>query len=327
MKELQVNDKTKGQRLNKYLLKYLDNSTSSFIYKMLRKKNITLNGKKADGSEILEAGDVIKLFLSDETIDKFKKPVLSKKSFEINVSKPNYALDILYIDDDIMAVNKPIGVLSQKANEHDYSINEAICDYCFDKGIVAKNDAFKPSVCNRLDRNTSGIILAGISLKGSQYLSKLLKDRDFDKYYYTIVEGEFKNTIKDRAYIKKDKDNNKSYIIKADEYKGQADYKPIETHFYPVAYGENFTLLKVKLVTGKSHQIRVHLKSLGYPIIGDIKYGAKKNNLLEKNNIRLKFQLLHAGMVVFPDGRVIKAKLPAVFKEICDLDGIDTSDI
>ncbi|MCI6241327.1 MAG: RluA family pseudouridine synthase, partial [Clostridium sp.] len=124
MQELTITDLESGQRLNKYMMKYLNQAPSSFIYKMLRKKNITRNGKKAFGDEILECGDVIKVFLADETIEKFRVT----QTGQVSKQKPGITLQILYQDSDILAVHKPVGVLSQKAQKDDYSINEAIVD-------------------------------------------------------------------------------------------------------------------------------------------------------------------------------------------------------
>ena len=146
MQELTITDLEAGQRLNKYMMKYLNQAPSSFIYKMLRKKNITRNGKKASGDEILECGDVLKVFLADETIEKFRVVNTEKthsnnmKQHDTGISKqePGIALQILYQDSDILAVHKPAGVLSQKAQKDDYSINEAIIDYCLSMRILNK---------------------------------------------------------------------------------------------------------------------------------------------------------------------------------------------
>ena len=159
MQELTITDLEAGQRLNKYMMKYLNQAPSSFIYKMLRKKNITRNGKKASGDEILECGDVIKLFLADETIEKFRVvksagSATSDGSAQASRQKPGITLQILYQDPDILAVHKPVGVLSQKAKKDDYSINEAIVDYCLSMRIltVKQLETFHPSISNRLDR-------------------------------------------------------------------------------------------------------------------------------------------------------------------------------
>ena len=309
MQELTITDLESGQRLNKYMMKYLNQAPSSFIYKMLRKKNITRNGKKASGDEILECGDVIKVFLADETIEKFRVVQASKQTSGIT-------LQILYHDSDILAVHKPVGVLSQKAQKDDYSINEAIVDYCLSMRIltVKQLETFHPSISNRLDRNTSGIILAGISLKGSQTLARILKGHTCEKYYYTIVAGEMKQGIHEKAYIVKDTKKNQSKIQKLES----PGASMIETAFTPLCVKNGFTLLQVQLFTGKSHQIRAHLQSLGYPMAGDTKYGNPAVNRKLRERYHLNHQLLHAGRLVLPDIPEITDPLPAEFQNVAD---------
>ncbi len=309
MQELTITDLEAGQRLNKYMMKYLNQAPSSFIYKMLRKKNITRNGKKASGDEILECGDVIKVFLADETIEKFRVVQTSKQ-------KPDITLQILYQDSDILAVHKPVGVLSQKAQKDDYSINEAIIDYCLSMRILNKKqlETFHPSISNRLDRNTSGIILAGISLKGSQSLARILKGHTCEKYYYTLVAGEMKQSIHETAYIVKDTKKNQSKIQKT----AIPGASMIETAFTPLCTKNGFTLLQVQLFTGKSHQIRAHLQSLGYPMAGDTKYGNPAVNRKLRERYHLNHQLLHAGRLVLPDIPEITDPLPAEFQKVAD---------
>ena len=309
MQELTITDLEAGQRLNKYMMKYLNQAPSSFIYKMLRKKNITRNGKKASGDEILECGDVIKVFLADETIEKFRVVQASKKTSGIT-------LQILYQDPDILAVHKPVGVLSQKAQKDDYSINEAILDYCLSMRILSEKqlETFHPSISNRLDRNTSGIILAGISLKGSQTLARILKGHTCEKYYYTIVAGEMKQRIHEKAYIVKDTKKNQSKIQKLES----PGASMIETAFTPLCVKNGFTLLQVQLFTGKSHQIRAHLQSLGYPMAGDTKYGNPAVNRKLRERYHLNHQLLHAGRLVLPDIPEITDPLPAEFQKVAD---------
>ena len=309
MQELTITDLEAGQRLNKYMMKYLNQAPSSFIYKMLRKKNITRNGKKASGDEILECGDVIKVFLADETIEKFRVVQASKQTSGIT-------LQILYQDPDILAVHKPVGVLSQKAKKDDYSINEAIVDYCLSMRILSEKqlETFHPSISNRLDRNTSGIILAGISLKGSQTLARILKGHTCEKYYYTIVAGEMKQCIHEKAYIVKDTKKNQSKIQKHES----PGASMIETAFTPLCTKNDFTLLQVQLFTGKSHQIRAHLQSLGYPMAGDTKYGNPAVNRKLRERYHLNHQLLHAGRLVLPDIPEITDPFPAEFQKVAD---------
>lgn len=307
MKEIHITAKEEGQRLDKILGKYLDQAAPSFLYKMLRKKNIKLNGKKADGKEKVKDGDVIALFLADDTIAKFQKPVSfgkrennGKHTAQHTAGQKNRKpLEILYEDEDILLLNKPAGILSQKADREDISINEEVITYCLEQGLVTEEELKirKPSVCNRLDRNTTGILAAGITIRGLTFLSELFRERTIEKYYFTIVKGEMKRGSRVQGYLSKNTRTNQveirqKAVSKEDSY--------IETAYEPVKWGNGYTLLKVKLITGKTHQIRAHLAFLGYPIIGDEKYGDHETNLYWKKKAGLKNQLLHSGILVFP---------------------------
>lgn len=325
MQEIRINGANAGQRLNKFLGKYLDDAPQSFLYKMLRKKNIKWNNKKASGNEILQEGDSIQIYLADDTIAKFRKT----GKLPINHS-PLADIEILYEDADIIILNKPAGVLSQKAAADDYSLNERIVDYYKEKKT---GDAlFTPSVCNRLDRNTSGILLAGMSLKGSQTLSRMLKERTLDKFYLTIVCGRVQESSTIKGYLAKKTNHHQVVVYSSlkDVQESRVE-KPayIETYYEPLAYGAyldmKFTLMKVKLVTGKTHQIRAHLSSVGHPIIGDGKYGIKSVNGVLKKEFGLKYQMLHAYEIVFPvtnelseslSGATFQAPLPKEFEEL-----------
>ena len=326
MQEIKIESSSEGQRLNKFLGRYLDNAPQSFLYKMLRKKNIKYNNGKADGSEILKAGDRIQIYMSDDTICNFCKdgmiPQMSTSGHKFEnidsndgntareLTSPKHnplkQIPILYENEDVLILNKPSGILSQKAVASDYSLNEQIVEYYKWKG--GSLSLFTPSVCNRLDRNTSGIILAGMSLKGTQMLSRVLKARTIDKYYLTIVCGTVAQATTIKGFLCKKKNHNQVVIFRTKEEalaNGYQEAAFIETQYQPLAHGksgkEDFTLLKVKLVTGKTHQIRAHLKSVGHPIIGDGKYGLKSVNAYIKSAFGIRHQLLHAFYIRFPE--------------------------
>ncbi|HAU85470.1 MAG TPA: RluA family pseudouridine synthase [Lachnospiraceae bacterium] len=314
MREIEINKNEAGQRLDKLLAKYMNKAPKSFIYKMLRKKNITLNKKKADGSEKLEVNDRVQLFLSDETIEKFT---------ELDVVSNEVDLNVIYEDDNILVINKPAGMLSQKAKPEDESLTEYVIAYLLKTKQLTKEDlmSFHPGLCNRLDRNTSGIIIAGKSLAGLQQMGLLLKERNIDKYYQTIVKGVIKESTCIEGYLTKDKSHNKVTISK--EPVEGADY--IKTQYEPLKTNGEYTLLRVKLLTGRSHQIRAHLNSIGHPVIGDGKYGDVQVNKYFKRNFNLRFHLLHSYELNFPkiegelgnlSGKQFKAPLPSYFEAI-----------
>ena len=337
MQEIIISEANAGQRLNKFLGKYFDDAPQSFVYKMVRKKNIKVNKGKATGNEVLQVGDTVQVFMTDETIANFRK---DKKVpvFQVKVEKlPNKKSDnplkdvpILYEDEDIIILNKPAGMLSQKATPSDYSLNERIVDYYHGKEYA--DTLFTPSVCNRLDRNTSGIILAGMSLRGSQMLSRILKDRTLDKYYLTIVSGRVNQASTVKGFLTKKASHNQVVVYETlEQAHDNGVDKPafIETRYEPIGHGRfqniDFTLLKVKLITGKTHQIRAHLRSVGHPIIGDGKYGLKSVNAVTKKEFGLKHQLLHAYEITFPKeleamgnvaGTQIHADLPDEFLNV-----------
>lgn len=344
MKEIHITGKEEGQSLLKILGKYLDAATPSFFYKMLRKKNIKLNGKKADGKEKVKDGDVITLFLADDTIAKFQKTDDLLNQLPMNSPAENnsqkaadnnrrtvsnakkVSLSIIYEDEDIILMNKPAGILSQKAGKDDISINEEMIAYCLEKGLVTKDELRirKPSVCNRLDRNTTGLLAAGVTIKGLTFLSELFRDRNLDKYYYTIVKGEMKKGMHLKGYLNK---NTKTNQVTVTAKKKSEEDSYIETAYEPVKTGNGYTLLKVKLITGKTHQIRAHLAFSGYPVIGDEKYGDHKVNQYWRKEAGLKNQLLHSAILVFPelDGdwerfskRRFEAPKPQQFQKIED---------
>ena len=303
MQSFFVSKNEAGQRLDKLLAKYMDTAPKSFFYKMLRKKNITLNGKKAEGSEKVAEGDEIKLFLADETIAGFRS---GKKNESGAVEQKIPELkkhEIVYEDEHVLIANKPVGELSQKAQKDDISINERIVAY-LRKNYNIGADSFTPGVCNRLDRNTTGLIIAGKSLAGLQAMAELLKKRTLDKYYLCISYGELKEKRYLTGYLKKDEAANTVTIL-TEEQKNRygtegENFERIETEIFPLLVKDGFSLLGIRLITGKTHQIRAHLASIGLPILGDTKYTGNREFVQMNIKYHVKYQLLHAYMLRFP---------------------------
>ena len=230
MQEIIVSANEAGQRFDKLLVKYLNEAPKSFIYKMLRKKNIVLNGKKATGNEKLAVGDSVKIFLADETVAKFSKQ---------EIVRTKAKLDIIYEDSNVLMINKPVGMLSQKANMKDTSVVEHVISYLLDSGQITEEElrSFKPSICNRLDRNTSGLIIAGKSLIGLQVMGALFKDRSLRKYYRCLVLGNIKEKKYIKGYLTKDENTNKVSILQSET----EDSLPIETEYRPLWSNERCT--------------------------------------------------------------------------------------
>ncbi len=401
MKEIIITSLEEGQRLDRVLQKYLSQASVGFLYKMLRKKNITLNGKKADGREKLTEGDTVRLYFSQETLEKFTAKPRSS-------SWPRTDLDIVYEDDQILLVNKPAGMLTQKAGPSDVSLNEYAIGYFLDSGAISEESlsTFRPSVCNRLDRNTSGIVAIGKTTAALRELSAMFRDRTIHKYYQTLVVGRIEEEKTIDAFLVKDERSNQVRIIAGDSQAAESvddraynteirntetrntetrnaeirnieirntetrntetrntetrnteivtgrsgnkgsvkkrsgstsetdpKFQPIRTRYIPIAHREDgdrqheLTLLEIELITGRSHQIRAHLASIGHPVVGDPKYGSRRRNEYFSREYALRWQLLHAGRIVFPrtdgmlgylSGHEYTAQRPAYFNQILE---------
>lgn len=385
MREINVSTNEAGQRLDKLLRKYLKNATTTFIYKMLRKKNIVLNDKKAEGKEILNLGDSVKMYFSEETFATMTgRPGQNSESADTNrtaaanasdkracpasdqtssAGKSNaqtyrngssgntserrekHAFDvegfrkhIVYEDENLLVLNKPSGWLSQSDASGLPSVNERCLQYLMATGALteAQLQTFRPGIANRLDRNTSGLILFGKTLPALQALATLLRDRTMEKYYLAIVYGDIDHAQRIDGYLAKDERTNRVEIRPQpfpDAVEIHTAYKPLKrsadasgtainavkdfphvvrdtkrcgtgTHTdvkETMRHRAEYTVLKVHLITGKTHQIRAHLRAIGHPIIGDPKYGRKDANAYYRTHGGVQSQLLHAWELHFPE--------------------------
>ncbi|MDO5101056.1 MAG: RluA family pseudouridine synthase [Eubacteriales bacterium] len=315
MKEVIIDIGRAGQRFDKFLAKYLPAMSKSFCYKMLRKKNITLNQKKAEGNEILKVGDRICIFFSDETFAKF-----TARDEKEAVAYPH--VKVVYEDDHVLIVNKAAGVLSQKARPNDISLVEEIGGYLRATGageVRERLQDYTPGIVNRLDRNTSGLIIAAKNVAAAEGLNRLFREHSVRKFYLCYVEGKIEKEGLLEGKLVKDEQRNRVSVTAG----GEAAY--IKTGFKPLWTNGHYSLLEIELFTGKTHQIRAHMASIGHPLLGDGKYGGCDKVETRKGSRRLYHQLLCCYRLVFPNlsgvlaglsEREIQIQAPKIFETL-----------
>lgn len=292
MREIIITKDESGQRLDRYIRKLLGKANLSFIYKQIRKKNIVVNDLKVSEKYILNEEDVVKIYFSEETINKFK----SEKKKIIN----NIKLDIIYEDDNILIINKPSGILSHSTKD-DYkekNIVDGLKNYLMEKGdfVPSRNSTFTPSIANRLDRNTSGLLIGAKTYNAIQELNKAQRKNAIKKYYYTIVAGSVGGSSTETANIQKVKSHENLVEVSNKE---SDENKEIITTYRSIIKGKKISLLEIDLETGRTHQIRAHMAFLKMPIIGDRKYGNLKINKYYKSKYNIENQILQCYKLKF----------------------------
>ena len=329
MKEFTAGRNEAGQRLDKFLFKILPEAGRGFLCKMMRKKNITLNGGKCGGSERLSEGDVVRIWFSDETLEKFSGSYEEKAAADpvsvLQEQRTDPLKDlILFEGREVLLFSKPRGMLSQKAAPGDISANELLISHLLMNGSLTKEQlrTFRPAVVNRLDRNSGGILIAGKTLPALQVLSELLKKREIEKYYLTGVAGQWTDAAEIKGYLRKDPQTN---LVMVGKEPASEEDREIRTGIEPLCILPDRTLLRIHLITGRTHQIRAHLASADHPVLGDPKYGNKEINERLRKEAGLRFQLLHAFELRFPEneklpeevrGREFRDKVPEMFEKL-----------
>ncbi|SHI60442.1 RluA family pseudouridine synthase [Lutispora thermophila] len=284
MREIRITENESGQRLDRFLRKLMKDSSLSEIYKGIRKGNIKVNGKKSKENYMLDVDDIIS-FKNFE----FEPEAAVKKI----ANKPGN-INVVYEDENIIVVDKPAGLLShpQSSKDNDTLIHRIQLHIQSTSGPTL-SPTFSPSLCNRLDRNTAGLVIAAKNYKSLKLVNEMIRDRRIKKLYLCVVKGSTDSKGEISGFLKKDEKSRKALI----EDGGRESV----TYYVKMDDNGQYSLLLVELVTGRFHQIRAHLSGIGHPIIGDVKYGDKKINDYFKNKYCLDHQLLLAYMIKVED--------------------------
>ena len=293
MRKYIIQKSEEGQTLEKYTQKLLVGAPNSFIYKLFRKKDVKVNGHHEDRKFIIKENDEVSIYVKEEQFEEF----LREKAYQPNNQIQDW---IVYEDDNVLFVNKPRGLLVQKSAPQDESLDQMVIEYLIYKGEYdpSKELAFKPGPAHRLDRNTSGIVVFGKNHDALELLFELFKNHDLiNKHYLALVVGKMekeKDTI--NAPLRKDEKTNTVSVASIE--KGG---KTAKTVYKVIKNYEEYSLLDVTLLTGRTHQIRVHLAYINHPIIGDEKYGDFQANRVFKQKYGFNKQFLHAYKIGFGD--------------------------
>lgn len=313
--KIEIGANEAGQRLDKFLRKLLKDVPLSAIFKGLRKGDIRVNGKKEKEKYSLQIGDVIEI--------KYMNVNITPKSEETFNTVDISGIKITYEDENILLIEKWPGVLVHSDRKNgEPTLTDYVLSHLYKKGDYQpeKEITFVPASCNRLDRNTSGIVIFGKNFESLKILNELIRERKIKKYYTALVKGRISDGIH-TAYISKDESKNLSKVFddrKPNTSRIQMDVKTIQSN-------GAYSLLEIELITGKSHQLRAHLSHLGNPIIGDPKYGDPKLNAFFDNKFGLNYQFLYAYKLIFRDvpekleymkNKTIAESLPPIFKKI-----------
>ena len=287
MKEFTINANDAGQRVDKFLTKAVPLLPQNLLYKYIRLKRVKLNGKRCEISTRLAEGDLLALYINDEF---FSPP---QKCLEF-LSAP-IRLDILYEDDNLLLVDKRPGLVVHEDDSRlpDTLINR-ILHYLYQKGEYQpeQENSFVPALCNRIDRNTGGIVIAAKNAASLRVLNQKIKDRELQKLYLCIVHGRMPNTSDTlKGYLVKNSETNTVTVSE----RPLKDGRTILTRYRVLAEHGHRSLLEVDLLTGRTHQIRAHLASIGHPLLGDAKYGHQRDN----KGTGHKFQALYSYKLTF----------------------------
>lgn len=301
MKSFTITKNDSGQRVDRFILKTFPKLPKSLMYKEIRKKNIKVNKKRTEPSSVLNEGDVIELYLKDD--------VLEEKPKHYDFLSASRKLDIVYEDENILLLNKKAGLLCHPdGNEYVDTLISRVKRYLYEKGEwnPEKSGTFTPSLANRIDRNTSGIVIAAKNAQALRILNEKIKSREIEKYYITAVHGKPKKECDTlTAYLSKDEKKN-MVTVSDTEFEGA---KEIVTQYKVLESRNNISLLEIDLKTGRTHQIRAHLAHIGCPIVDDGKYGDKHGRSRQALcSYKLVFHIGDTGILSYLDRKTFEIK-------------------
>lgn len=332
MREIIITSNDAGRRLDRFLRKYLPGASLGEVYKIIR-KDAKVDSKRRSESYILNEGETLSLYLSDDTLAAFGAAVSQPAKRPPKPSSAKRTFGIVYEDENILIADKPYGLLTHgDSHEKKNHLANQVKDYLIASGAYdPRNEkVFTPAPANRLDRNTTGVVLFGKTSAAMRELNRMIREDDIRKFYYTIACGVIRDDMQLGGSLVKDEASNKVSILSDDSGK---DVETIVRPLQILTFGSGLkaTLCEVELVTGRSHQIRAHLANAGHPLIGDSKYAARSAagvNAYVSKSFGLSTQLLHAHRIEFLDSaadseslgylaeRAFDAPLPKRFREI-----------
>lgn len=286
-----VDKNSDGQRADKFVKKILPLAPNSFIYKMFRKKDVKCNGKRIAEQTMIYAGDIIEMFLYEDKVKEFQN--------EVRIEQVPITFEIVYEDDNILIVNKPCGLLLHEDDkEKKNTLANQVLAYLYSKKEYdpSQSQGFVPGPVHRLDRNTSGLVIFGKNFTSLKNLNEMVRLRHcIEKQYVTVVKGYMQGDGHLVGYMKKDEEKQKCYMV-SKETKGALT---METKYHVLKSNSLYSYVEITLVTGRTHQIRLHLSSISHSVIGDRKYGDFEVNRIMKEKYHLSHQLLHAYRITF----------------------------
>lgn len=300
MKSFVISSNDAGVRVDKFIFKTFDRLPKSLMFKEIRKKNIKVNKKRCTPDQILCEGDILELYLKDD--------VLHIKEKHLDFMKASDDLDIIYEDENIILINKKVGVLCHPDGK-DYidNIVARLKRYLYEKGEWSpESSSFTPSLANRIDRNTGGIVIGAKNSQALKILNDKIKSREIEKYYLTVVHGKMPRKSETlTAFLTKNEKTN-TVTVTDNQVDGS---KKIITKYTVLDYYDDASLLEIELMTGRTHQIRAHLAHIGHPLYGDGKYGLEQGRYRQAlYSYKLKFSFTDDNLLSYLNGRTFQAQ-------------------